>query len=122
MSDINIQEGVRLQAKALTKRYGQREVLRHLQLSIEPGQFIAIVGRSGCGKSTLLRLVAGLEPLSEGQLLADGRPIEGLRDPCSCVGPERCRQRKAVRDQPLPLGLAPRRGSRAGIGRGTRWT
>ncbi|MFC5605928.1 ATP-binding cassette domain-containing protein [Variovorax soli] len=77
---IEREEGVRLQAQGLTKRYGQREVLRHLQLSIEPGQFIAIVGRSGCGKSTLLRLVAGLEQASEGQLLADGKPIDGLRE------------------------------------------
>jgi len=79
MSDTK-EEGVRLQAQGLSKRYGQREVLRHLKLSIEPGQFIAIVGRSGCGKSTLLRLVAGLEQASEGQLLADGQPIDGLRE------------------------------------------
>jgi len=79
MSDTK-EEGVRLQAQGLSKRYGQREVLRHLKLAIEPGQFIAIVGRSGCGKSTLLRLVAGLEQASEGQLLADGQPIDGLRE------------------------------------------
>lgn len=73
-------QGVRLRARHLSKRYGQREVLRQLQLSVEPGQFIAIVGRSGCGKSTLLRLVAGLEQGSEGQLLADGESIDGLRE------------------------------------------
>jgi sulfonate transport system ATP-binding protein len=76
----NANAGVKLEAKALSKRYGRREVLRHLQLSIEPGQFIAIVGRSGCGKSTLLRLVAGLEQTSDGELLADGQPIGGLRE------------------------------------------
>ncbi|HSV57793.1 MAG TPA: ATP-binding cassette domain-containing protein [Variovorax sp.] len=81
MSESDKAAGVRLQAKALSKRYGQREVLRNLQLSIEPGQFVAIVGRSGCGKSTLLRLVAGLEQVSEGQLRADGQDIGGgLRD------------------------------------------
>jgi len=70
--------GVRLDVRGLTKRYGARTVLRHAQLSIEPGEFIAIVGRSGCGKSTLLRLVAGLEEASEGGLAVDGRPVHGL--------------------------------------------
>jgi sulfonate transport system ATP-binding protein len=55
-------------------------VLRDTELHIEPGQFIAIVGRSGCGKSTLLRLVAGLEPASGGSLSVDGRGIDGLHD------------------------------------------
>ncbi len=70
--------GVRLLATGLHKRYGQREVLRHAQLTIEPGEFVAIVGRSGCGKSTLLRLIAGLEPATQGTLTADGRPVQGL--------------------------------------------
>ncbi|MDA8520801.1 ATP-binding cassette domain-containing protein [Acidovorax sp. NCPPB 4044] len=70
--------GVRLQARGLTKRYGAREVLRSAQLSAEPGEFIAIVGRSGCGKSTLLRLVAGLESASGGALEVDGQPVAGL--------------------------------------------
>ncbi|RYF64614.1 MAG: ATP-binding cassette domain-containing protein, partial [Comamonadaceae bacterium] len=48
--------GVKLEVRGVHKRYGEREVLRNTQLAIEPGQFIAIVGRSGCGKSTLLRL------------------------------------------------------------------
>ena len=64
-------QGVHLQTRQLTKRYGEREVLKQVQLDIQPGEFIAIVGRSGCGKSTLLRLVAGLEEASAGQLLID---------------------------------------------------
>ncbi|MDM0035467.1 ATP-binding cassette domain-containing protein [Variovorax sp. J22P271] len=72
--------GVRLDIRSLRKRYGEREVLRNTQLHIEPGQFIAIVGRSGCGKSTLLRLVAGLEPATEGTLQVDGQAIDGLHD------------------------------------------
>ncbi|GAA6120827.1 ATP-binding cassette domain-containing protein [Acidovorax sp. FG27] len=70
--------GVRLHARGLHKRYGQREVLRDAQLAIEPGEFVAIVGRSGCGKSTLLRLVAGLEAPSGGTLTTDGQDVRGL--------------------------------------------
>jgi sulfonate transport system ATP-binding protein len=72
--------GVRLDIRGLSKRYGEREVLRNTQLSVEPGQFIAIVGRSGCGKSTLLRLIAGLEEASDGALYTDGKAIDGLHD------------------------------------------
>lgn len=72
--------GVRLQASRLSKRYGSRDVLRNTQLTIEPGQFVAIVGRSGCGKSTLLRLVAGLEAASDGSLRVNGKDVIGLSD------------------------------------------
>ncbi|MGQ3165314.1 MAG: ATP-binding cassette domain-containing protein [Hydrogenophaga sp.] len=72
--------GVRVQLRHLSKRYGAREVLRDNQLTIEPGEFVAIVGRSGCGKSTLLRLVAGLEKASGGELLLDGQPVNGLHE------------------------------------------
>jgi sulfonate transport system ATP-binding protein len=64
----------------LSKRFGAREVLRHTQLRVESGQFIAIVGRSGCGKSTLLRLVAGLETASEGTITINDKPLAGLSD------------------------------------------
>ncbi|MBC7391987.1 MAG: ATP-binding cassette domain-containing protein [Variovorax sp.] len=72
--------GVRLEIRGVHKRYGAREVLRNTQIDIAPGQFIVIVGRSGCGKSTLLRLVAGLEPASDGTLSTNGRKIDGLHD------------------------------------------
>ncbi|SCK56610.1 sulfonate transport system ATP-binding protein [Variovorax sp. HW608] len=78
--DAEAPGGVRLEIRGLSKRYGEREVLRNTQLTVEPGQFIAIVGRSGCGKSTLLRLVAGLEQASEGALYTDGKAVEGLHD------------------------------------------
>ena len=69
--------GVRLEARGLVKRFGEREVLRHTELVIEPGEFVAIVGRSGCGQSTLLRLIAGLDRPSAGTLRIDGREIVG---------------------------------------------
>ena len=74
------QGGVRVQARALGKSYGNRQVLQGTELLIEPGEFVAIVGRSGCGKSTLLRLVAGLEHATQGELLLDGQAVKGLND------------------------------------------
>lgn len=72
--------GVRLQLQAVSKRFGEREVLHPIDLEVQPGEFVAIVGRSGCGKSTLLRLVAGLETASTGQLTLDSQPEKGLND------------------------------------------
>jgi sulfonate transport system ATP-binding protein len=72
--------GVRLALQSLSKNYGTREVLRDTEIIIEPGEFVAIVGRSGCGKSTLLRLVAGLETATRGSLRVDGHEVNGLRD------------------------------------------
>jgi sulfonate transport system permease protein len=70
--------GVRLAARGLEHRYGDRLVLDRLNLDVSPGEFLAVVGRSGSGKTTLLRLLAGLEVPSKGELLQDGVPIAGL--------------------------------------------
>jgi sulfonate transport system ATP-binding protein len=58
--------------RGLTKRYGTQSVLDGIDLSIAPGEFVALVGRSGCGKSTLLRLIAGLEAADGGTVAIDG--------------------------------------------------
>jgi len=50
-------------------------VLENIDLSVQPGEFVALLGPSGCGKSTLLRLVAGLDAPTRGAILADGQPI-----------------------------------------------
>ena len=52
-------------------------VLKDIDLDVSPGEFVALLGPSGCGKTTLLRLVAGLEPPSQGELTFDGAPILG---------------------------------------------
>jgi sulfonate transport system ATP-binding protein len=51
------------------------EVLHDINLSIEDGEFISIVGPSGCGKSTLLRMIAGLDTITDGKILYDGKPL-----------------------------------------------
>ncbi len=51
------------------------QVLDDVDLSVAPGEFVALLGPSGCGKSTLLRLVAGLDQPSSGEILQDGTPI-----------------------------------------------
>lgn len=55
-----------IRIQQLSKRYAQQKVLSDLDLDIQAGEFVAIVGRSGCGKSTLLRLIAQLEQPSHG--------------------------------------------------------
>ncbi|MGM8215286.1 ATP-binding cassette domain-containing protein [Bacillaceae bacterium W0354] len=67
-----------VQITQLQKSYGNLNVLNGINLNIKKGEFVAIVGKSGCGKSTLLRLVAGLEPFNDGQLLINNKPLKGL--------------------------------------------
>ncbi|MDR2308777.1 MAG: aliphatic sulfonates ABC transporter ATP-binding protein [Paucimonas sp.] len=72
--------GIPLAASDLRRTFGQREVLRGIDLHIPAGQFVAIVGRSGCGKSTLLRLLAGLDQPDGGELLAGAAPLAEARE------------------------------------------
>jgi len=60
------------------KRYGDVEVIHGIDLQIDPGEFVVFVGPSGCGKSTLLRMIAGLEPISGGDLLIDNQRMNEM--------------------------------------------
>jgi sulfonate transport system ATP-binding protein len=60
-----------LKLQQVSKKFGELTVLENLNLEIEPGTFVAIVGRSGCGKSTLLRLISGLDQPDEGAVFYD---------------------------------------------------
>ena len=71
-----------LDIKNLYKNYGQVEILKDINVSIDPGDFLVLVGPSGCGKSTLIRILAGLEDPSAGSVNLDGKAISG-------PGPER---------------------------------
>src|SRR5688572_6548802 len=75
-----------LEIEGLAKGFGppgrRTEVLRQIDLTIERGEFVAIVGRSGSGKTTLISLLAGLLTPDRGQIRLEGRPVSG-------PGPER---------------------------------
>ena len=62
----------------IRKSYGHLEVIHGVSISIEAGQFVALVGPSGCGKSTLLRMIAGLEDITDGEINIGGRVINDV--------------------------------------------
>lgn len=62
----------------VVKRYGDRPVLKGVNLSVTPGEVVAILGPSGSGKSTLIRLINQLETLTSGEILIDGKPTRQL--------------------------------------------
>jgi sulfonate transport system ATP-binding protein len=58
----------------LRRAYGKRVVIENLNLRIERGEFVVLLGESGCGKTTLLRALAGLDPIDAGRIVAPRRP------------------------------------------------
>jgi len=70
--------GSAIELRKAAKRFGAKTVLHALDLAVEPGEFLAIVGRSGCGKSTLLRLLAGLDGATGGEVIVDHKQIKGI--------------------------------------------
>ncbi|AWM26964.1 sugar ABC transporter ATP-binding protein [Sinorhizobium fredii USDA 205] len=67
-----------LKISNLRKSYGSLEILKDINIEIEQGGFLVLVGPSGCGKSTLLNTIAGLEPITSGDIAIDGRSVSGL--------------------------------------------
>ena len=61
-----------VQIQNLGRRVAQQWIVRDLNLRVEDGECVALVGPSGCGKSSTLRLIAGLDPVSEGEILING--------------------------------------------------
>ena len=67
-----------VQLRGVVKRFGNATVIHGVDLDIRDREFCVFVGPSGCGKSTLLRLVAGLEDITDGDLMIDGRRVNDL--------------------------------------------
>jgi len=63
--------------KTYRTRSGEVESLKPLDFDIRAGEFVSVIGPSGCGKSTLMKMVAGLLPISGGELELDGRAVRG---------------------------------------------
>ncbi len=64
-----------LELRHLVKRFGEVTVVQQLDLAVAQGEFVVLLGESGCGKSTTLRMVAGLEEVTEGQVLIGGKDV-----------------------------------------------
>jgi len=67
-----------IELRAVKKSFGQNEVIHGIDLTIEPGELCVLVGPSGCGKSTLLRMIAGLEDITDGDVLIEGKVVNDL--------------------------------------------
>jgi lactose/L-arabinose transport system ATP-binding protein len=67
-----------IELKAVRKSYGAHGVLKGIDLTIKDGEICVFVGPSGCGKSTLLRMIAGLEDITDGEILIDGLVVNDL--------------------------------------------
>ena len=81
--DHQLSQSWRIELSGVTKRFatpggGSFAALRDVTMTVEPGEFCAVVGPSGCGKSTTLTLVAGLDRASEGTVAVGGQPVTGI--------------------------------------------
>ena len=74
---------IQLEGVSKVYRRGPEEILalQEVDLKITSGEFVAITGKSGCGKSTLLHVIGGLEQVTRGRVLLDGRDLAQLREP-----------------------------------------
>src|SRR3984885_2873373 len=79
--DNNFRHGgtvdIQIAHKAFVGSQGKLTALRDILLTIDPGEFVCVVGGSGCGKTTLLRIIAGLEIDYEGAVFLDGKQLKG---------------------------------------------
>jgi polar amino acid transport system ATP-binding protein len=72
---VDANKNILVEISQLRKSFGTNEVLKGIDLQVEAGEVIAIIGKSGSGKSTLLRCINGLEVFQSGKLTVDGKPL-----------------------------------------------
>ncbi len=68
----------KIRLENLTKKFGETEVVKGINLEVEDGEFLVLVGPSGCGKSTTLRMIAGLEEVTSGKVYIGERMVNKL--------------------------------------------
>ena len=75
---------MRLEARDISFKYGKgtRQILDHVNLTVEPGESVGIMAPSGYGKTTLCKILAGYERPDSGEVLVDGMPVLELRGYC----------------------------------------
>src|SRR5262245_37767301 len=64
-----------LELKGISKRFGAVQALTTVDFEVHPGEVVALVGDNGAGKSTLIKIISGIIPIDEGQVLFEGRPV-----------------------------------------------
>jgi ABC-type lipoprotein export system ATPase subunit len=69
-----------LAGEGLSKQYGSLEVVKGVSIRIDSGEFVCLVGKSGCGKTTLLSLLSGLERPTKGDVVLNGKKINGASE------------------------------------------
>jgi sulfonate transport system ATP-binding protein len=74
-------QGGIVRARDVRRAFGERAVLRGLDLDVGPGEFVALIGASGCGKTTLLRLIGGLDQPDGGSIVAPDRRAVVFQEP-----------------------------------------
>src|SRR5579883_186437 len=78
VSTRDTNEVTMLDVRNLSSAYGQSQVLHGIDLSVKPGEIVALVGRNGMGKSTLMKSLIGVMPIQSGQISVDGTDITAL--------------------------------------------
>ena len=65
-----------IELRNVQKFFGPVQVIKDMNLTIADGEFVVMLGQSGCGKNTTLRAIAGLETVTSGEILIDGKPVQ----------------------------------------------